>query len=174
MRALLHPKGRGPTATVTSIFEGPQQSDVPGTSTQSDFPSGLPETQKEDQPALLPDHSPKVTVTHSQLKKAEKQCFCGEMCASLEELAAHKSLQHYCQGGWYQPKNQQAQGSMEVQYLQHGLCWQQGLLEALQNCPPESLHPYVPCWRLHRRQWSKRHNSVTHHQGSQWSTGVSG
>ena len=98
------PKRKRPTATVTSIFEGPQQSDVPGTSTQSDFPSGLPETQKEDQPALLPDHSPKVTVTHSQLKKAEKQCFCGEMCASLEELAAHKSLQHIAKGVGTNPK----------------------------------------------------------------------
>ena len=47
---------------------------------------------------LPPDHSPKITVTHSQLNKAEKQCFFGELCASVEELAAHKSLQHIGKG----------------------------------------------------------------------------
>ena len=81
-----------------------QQPDVPGTSAQSDFPSALPETEKEDLPALLPDNSPKITVTHSQLKKAEKQCFCGEMCASVEELAAHKNLQHIGNGVGTKPK----------------------------------------------------------------------
>ena len=76
------------TATATTASDDPQQPQVPGSSTQSDNPSGLPETAKEDFAPIDVDHSPKITVTHSQLRKKEKQCFCGK-CVPL-----WRSLQH--------------------------------------------------------------------------------
>ena len=120
------PKRKRATATSTTPSDTHQQLVVPGPSGVPDNPPPafiLSETAQEDFAPPDEDPSPKITVTHGELRKMAKQCFCGEELASLEELQAHKNLQHLGQGaGMHPKKNTEAQGSVEMFPVKHGVC----------------------------------------------------